>query len=97
MAYHLHPLYDRVARFGWALGPQSPQAAAVKVLDEATELAAQPSVIEAADVLITLLGFCYRSGITANDLIMSASIKMDQNEVRRWALKADGTWQHVEE
>jgi phosphoribosyl-ATP pyrophosphohydrolase len=94
----------RVRRYGYALGPQSPHSAALKIEYEANELAvcARPSpdrspedcLEEAADVLITLLGYLYRSGVSWKKLVKAAHAKMNKNEARSWKRNEDGTYQH---
>lgn len=76
--------------------PQTRDTPARKCAAEAAEFAAKPSLEEAADVLITLLGW-----VTSNDhplerLLDTAHRKMVVNLARTWVQQADGTWQHIE-
>jgi len=76
--------------------PQERHTPAVKCAAEAAEFAANPCLEEAADVLITVLGW-----VTSNDHLMEtfldmAHAKMHRNLARTWVQQPDGTWQHVE-
>ena len=72
-------------------------AFALKMAEEASELANDPDDLEeAADVLITMLGWLDAKGLTWSDLLSMAMIKMAINEERVWERREDGTWQHVE-
>lgn len=77
-------------------GPDVRITAAVKLLDEAAELAARPDdVEEAADVAICLIGHCLRQGWTARDLAAAIEAKTAKNRTRTWAMGPNGAWQHV--
>ena len=99
----IKPLDSRVRTFGYRLGAQSPRSAALKVRYEAEELVASfdetyqtpdRCLNEAADVLITLIGYLYRSGVSWKRLVRVANAKMAVNESRVWVTQPDGTYQH---
>jgi hypothetical protein len=101
----LQLLHTAVVAFAELVGEQTPLAAANKIVHEAEELvtaeswfAANPADPgnEAADVLITLLGWAHRAGWTVDELVAAARRKMDVNLRRKWALQPDGTFQHIE-
>ena len=76
---------------------QTTQAAALKVQQEAKELADSPDdIVEAADVLITLLGWCAARDLPIEMVIDAAEAKMRTNLDRKWNINADGTAQHAE-
>lgn len=74
--------------------PQEPGAPARKLVKEAIELAEDPSLAEAADVLICLLGWTGLNGFSPADLIEAANAKMKVNLGRTWVRCEDGTYQH---
>ena len=76
--------------------PQDRDAPARKCATEAAEFAADPSLDEAADVLITVIGWCQLADISMEMLIDAATIKMTTNLARTWQQQPDGTWQHVD-
>lgn len=86
---------------------QTPLSAARKIRDESEELVRQEELLansvgegsdyEAADVLITLLGWCEAVGVKIVDVVLDAHLKMDVNEARKWTVNPDGTAQHVQE
>lgn len=67
----------------------------VKVEHEAIEFADEPSLEEAADVFIALIGALHAQNWTPNDLAVAVGDKMAINEKRTWEQKSDGTYQHV--
>jgi hypothetical protein len=67
----------------------------LKLMKETKEFYDAPSLPEAADVFVSLLGACYSEGWTAQDLAIAVQKKMDINEQRTWALQDDGTYQHT--
>lgn len=69
----------------------------VKVEHEAIEFADEPSLEEAADVFISLIGALHARDWTPHDLALAVRDKMIINESRTWAKLPDGTYQHVEE
>src|SRR5664279_1763293 len=97
-------LDSRVRTFGYRLGAQTPRSAALKVRYEAEELVIacfdetyqtpDRCLNEAADVLITLIGYLYRSGVSWRQLVRVANAKMAVNESRVWTAQPDGTYQH---
>lgn len=68
----------------------------LKVKHEAVEFADAPSLEEAADVFISLIGALRYQGWSSLDLVNAVHEKMDINENRTWAQQPDGTYQHVE-
>jgi hypothetical protein len=68
-----------------------------KMAKEVAEFVAEPSLDEAADVLITLIGSIRKYGWTVDDLARATQAKMEVNENRQWTLLDDGTYQHVKE
>ena len=77
---------------------QSVEACAIKCATEAAELAENPhDLVEAADVLITLLSWCEASGNPVANLINAARRKVEINKARTWVEQADGTFQHVKD
>lgn len=85
-----------VAHFTRHVVTQPPHAPALKCAREAAEFAENPSIGEAADVLITVLGWIGLNGYGVADLLGVAEEKMRVNLARTWIEQADGTWQHVE-
>lgn len=67
----------------------------IKVEHEAREFADDPSLEEAADVFIALLGALHQRGWTPGDLAAAVYNKMNVNENRKWEQKPDGTYQHI--
>lgn len=70
-------------------------SAHIKVKKEADEFADEPSLEEAADVYISLLGACHHRGWSVTDLALAVHDKMEVNERRSWVKTEDGTYQHV--
>jgi len=68
----------------------------LKVEKEAIEYADDPSLEEAADVFISLVGSMHHQGWTTVDLVAAVQAKMEINEKRTWVQLDDGTYQHVE-
>src|SRR5699024_4927389 len=93
--WKLDKLAASVGEFVRHVVPQGPTAPAVKAVKEATEFAAEPSLEEAADVLICLLGWTELNDIPPGDLIEAALGKMQTNLARTWRQEPDGTWQHI--
>lgn len=69
----------------------------LKVKQEATEYADDPSLEELADVYITVIGALVQNGWSIDQLAVAVDTKMGINEKRTWRQQADGTNQHVEE
>lgn len=70
--------------------------AIAKVAKEAAEFDANPSLEEAADLLITTIGAIQLMGFTSDDLLGVALAKMDTNvHHREWIQQPDGSFQHV--
>ena len=108
LGYELDHLQHRVSLFRDNHFPdQSPLSAARKIRDESEELVREEELLangngegsdfEAADVLITLLGWCEATGTAVVDVVLDAHLKMDVNDKRKWQLNADGTASHVKE
>lgn len=76
-------------------GPDLTVNAHKKAAHEAIELADNPSLEEAADVLICLVGVAVRHQWTFSDLADAVNRKVAVNMSRVWELQDDGTWQHV--
>lgn len=74
-------------------GPDLRVNAHLKAAHEAQELADDPSPIEAADVLICLVGTALHQGWTVSDLAHAVAHKVRVNAARTWAQQPDGTWQ----
>jgi len=91
----LDQLSRAVGRFVRDVVPQGPAVPALKALHEAAEFAADPSLEEAADVLICLLGWAELNGLDGQAIVEAAAAKMQVNLARTWSQKPDGTWQHV--
>lgn len=91
----LDRLSRAVGRFVRDVVPQGPAVPALKALHEAAEFAADPSLEEAADVLICLLGWAELNGLDGQAIVEAAAAKMQVNLARTWSQKPDGTWQHV--
>ena len=68
-----------------------------KVRAEALEFVEEPSLDEAADVFITLIGALAQFGWSVTDLAVAVDTKMAINEKRTWAKMADGSYQHNNE
>lgn len=66
-----------------------------KVAKEAKEFEDEPSLEEAADVIIAVLGACYHRGWTLQQIAMAIIQKVAVNRARQWERQEDGTWQHV--
>jgi hypothetical protein len=66
----------------------------IKCAQEAAEFAENPSIEEAADVLISLMGAATARGWTTRDLAVAVKDKMVVNWNRSWEEQPDGTWQH---
>lgn len=75
-------------------GPDLTVNAHLKVLSEAREFADAPSVEEAADVLIALVGALTHLGVSIEDFGAAVRDKVWVNSLRTWVRQADGTWQH---
>jgi DNA-binding transcriptional regulator YhcF (GntR family) len=67
----------------------------LKVKKEAAEFYDNPSLEEAADVVISLLGACYSADWSLEDLTQAVRDKMVINRARTWEKQDDGTYQHV--
>lgn len=66
-----------------------------KVLEEALEFHADPTLEEAADVLITIIGWARLAGYGADHLITALHNKNEINRARKWRKTDAGNWQHV--
>lgn len=67
----------------------------VKAYKEAKEFMDEPSLEEAADVIIAVVGACHARGWTLVQLGQAIIAKMAVNRQRRWERQDDGTWQHA--
>ena len=89
-------LAQNVASFSLDTFPgQGPKAGAAKCLAEAQEFAADPSLEEAADVLITLLSWCAQTNHWSGEMLEAAEAKMVRNRQRQWNRQPDGTFRHT--
>src|SRR4051812_44418574 len=68
-----------------------------KVLRETIEFVTDPSIEEAADVFITLIGALVQFGWTVTELAVAVDTKMGINELRKWTKQTDGSYQHTED
>lgn len=75
-------------------GPHLTTLGHIKVKHEAAEFADEPSLEEAADVVISLIGALHHRGWTLTDLSKAILLKMTVNRQRTWFQKPDGTFQH---
>jgi hypothetical protein len=69
-------------------------SAHIKARKEAQEFEADPSLEEAADVVIAIVGACHAQGWGLLDLGQAVMKKMHVNRQRTWRRTEDGTWQH---
>lgn len=67
-----------------------------KLLEEAQEFKDNPSLEEAADCFISLLGAVDGQGWTLNQLAQAVTDKMAINRQRVWVQQPNGTYRHVE-
>lgn len=75
-------------------GPDLRVNAHRKAVREAQELVEDPSLEEAADVLICLVGYMSHKGWTNEQLADAVEEKVYVNIGRTWTQQEDGTWQH---
>lgn len=75
-------------------GPDLRVNAHRKVAHEAAELAENPCLEEAADVLVCLVGTALAQHWTLEDLAAAVRAKVLVNWSRTWEQQPDGTWQH---
>lgn len=75
-------------------GPDLTAKAHLKTAHEAAEFAEDPSLAEAADVLICLAGAALHHGWALDDVAQAVYFKTAINSARQWYQKPDGTWQH---
>jgi dATP/dGTP diphosphohydrolase len=87
-------LADEVQQFNTVTIEATVEGAVAKVGHEALEFVAEPSLKEARDLLITLLGWLRLSGYSEEELVEQARIKMDENFQRTWVRMPDGSYQH---
>jgi hypothetical protein len=66
-----------------------------KAQQEIKEFRDNPSLEEAADVIISICGSVFAMGHSWRDLHQAVRHKMIINRHRKWARQADGTYQHV--
>lgn len=76
-------------------GPDLRIHAHIKTAHEAQELAADPSVDEAADVLICIVGTALQRHWSTEELADAVAAKVAVNRARTWAQQPDGTWRHT--
>lgn len=67
----------------------------LKVKKEAIEFSEEPSLEEAADVAIALLGAVFHRGWSRRELAIAMLDKIVVNRERTWVQQADGTYQHA--
>lgn len=67
-----------------------------KLKEEASEFFNEPSLEEAADCFIALLGAVDGQGWTQDQLAQAVTEKMAINRKRRWVQQPDGTYRHAE-
>jgi NTP pyrophosphatase (non-canonical NTP hydrolase) len=93
----LHELQELISKWADAtFGAQTQEIKVKKLLKEVTELAKHPrDKSEIADVMIVLLQVAKGAGMSADDLIRAGYDKHRINELRSWAVDADGCHQHV--
>lgn len=70
--------------------------AGLKALKECQEFVDEPSLEEAADVIIAILGASESQGWTLGQVGEAVLAKMKVNRGRTWAQQEDGTFQHIE-
>jgi hypothetical protein len=68
-----------------------------KAVHEAQEFVDNPSLEEAADTIIAVLGACRGQEWTLRELGSAMLAKMEVNRQRTWERQPDGTYQHVKE
>jgi predicted house-cleaning noncanonical NTP pyrophosphatase (MazG superfamily) len=78
-------------------GPNLFEHAHLKTVDEAKEFSENPTLEEAADVLICVAAVIAREGWYPWELAEAMDRKLQINRTRTWHQTADGTWQHDEE
>jgi hypothetical protein len=77
--------------------PEAPDVAAtgpLKTVKEAKEFCDEPSLEEAADVIISVLGATFHRGWTVADVARAMITKTEVNRARTWHKLPDGTYQH---
>lgn len=98
---HLEEAAARTYAWFGVLGSQgvhlTTEGQLAKVLRETIEFITDPSIEEAADVFITLMGSLSVFGWTVTDLAVAVDTKMGINEQRKWAKMPDGSYQHTED
>lgn len=72
----------------------TPDSQALKTLHEAQEFQENPSLEEAADILVCLAGWLIKSNYTWDDLVDAWGEKTIVNINRKWIRQEDGTFQH---
>lgn len=70
-------------------------SATPKVMKEAQEFCDDPSLEEAADVFISIIGACRVRGWSPAQLASAILDKVEVLHTRTYEEQADGTWQHV--
>jgi hypothetical protein len=70
---------------------------ATKAAQEAREFAETPVIEEAVDVLIAVLAWAHRTGVSVQQLSDAIVAKVTVNYARTWVLQPDGTYQHDDE
>lgn len=96
---YLEATFDRVYMWVWELrdrGIDIAASAGVKAKNECEEYIEHPSLEEAADVIIAILGSCCGQGWSIREVTDAVHAKMAVNEQRQWTQLSDGTYQHVE-
>lgn len=89
-------LNSMVSHFSIGVIHATPEGMALKATKEATEFNEEPSLEEAADVLVCITGWAVLSGHHLSDIVDAAIAKMNVNiHERTWERQDDGTYQHV--
>lgn len=91
-------LEQKVGLFVDHMIPAPAKTYALKASKEALELwestDTDTALVEAADVLICLIGWAHGTQVTLDQIIRAAHKKMEINLARNWRQQSDGTWQH---
>lgn len=81
-----------------ALGAATPESQLEKLGHELEELKSDiGDDEEAADIMVCLIGFCIKRGMSVEDFLEALQRKTTKNLSRRWMLQPNGTYQHIKE
>jgi hypothetical protein len=86
--------FTAVAAMADEILPARASSYATKAAHEAREFAETPVVEEAVDVLIAVLAWAHRTGVSVQQLSDAIVAKVTANYERTWILQPDGTYQH---